>query len=991
LNPDTDGDGLIDGFEDANGDGVHDSLLNETRADRPDTDFDLLDDNEEPAYSTDPNDRDTDNDWLPDGWEVHRFGTNATLYDTDGEGLNDGLEVARYGTNALLPDTDSDGLTDWVEIMVYRTNPFLADTDGEGLEDYEEIHTYGTNPKNPDTDYDGVSDYDEVIAGTNPLNAPPFARFGLDRQVYRNEDVQLDGTQSFDVDGTVESYFWNFVGPISLTITNPWDPMIRFSQLGEYNVTLTVTDDDGESGTSMVTFTVVNQPPIADAGLDQSVFSGFSVDFQATPESSDPDGSIVTYVWDFMDGTFGFGPSTTHVFGLPGTYYVTLTVVDNDGGRDTDTVVITAEEPRPPDLVIPSEDIDFVTDGTDVILSLTIHNDGDLDADSLSFELSDDATGWTALWSEASGIPAGSSLDFDIVLPPEPIGSHNIRIEVDQDQVVDESDEGNNVVYISVPDADEDSLSDLGESIIGTNPNDSDSDGDGLKDGPHSIWSTSDWVTEQDAFVDTDGDGLINALDDDSDNDGYTDGIDIDPLHDLLVKLQINQLDIRDNIDFDIVWKPYTVRVPYVTCTWKSSYGIPYLSCSTRYTSVTVYYPETVLDKLAEPYFRVRMSDQWDSDNWMHSEVPVAEDVQGYSSSTPPLFVANVPDDQPIVGAEVEAWDVDVALNDQLDIGGVDAFTDYSYTAVFNLEQAVQSQPGVYTKTIIDSGSYDGSSWWDDDDATIEYTMYMDYELSYQEQMTLAEKFSPQFYFDLLEVYRPREILAFLENAVLKNSTGGDVTFDPLTDDLADFAGSGHYLDLDNTYYTQDSTGHDLKIYAHVFTAYKDYVVIQYFFLYLYNDWVNNHEGDWEMIQLILPPIGSNDADDLVPLAAGYSWHNHIKKSLWTVGPLLKDSTNHPVVFVEEGSHGSQFSPLGISAKADMTQYSIELLNNQGWLKFDGPWGIPGGTGSSGSPGPVFRSGWILDVPHLMATYDGYSGYMWTDPIFWFRYVTMLI
>ncbi|MHA2079228.1 MAG: PKD domain-containing protein, partial [Candidatus Thorarchaeota archaeon] len=357
LNPDTDGDGLIDGFEDANGDGVHDSLLNETRADRPDTDYDRLDDNEEPTYSTDPNDRDSDNDWLPDGWEVLTFGTNATLFDTDGEGLHDGLELFRFRTNPLLPDTDFDGLTDWEEVRVYRTNPRSNDTDHDGLYDNEEISTYGTDPKNPDTDRDGVSDYDEVMAGTNPLNAPPFARFGLDRQVYRNEDVQLDGTQSFDVDGTVESYFWNFVGPISLTITNPWDPMIRFSQLGEYNVTLTVTDDDGESGTSTVTFTVVNQPPIADAGLDQSVFSGFSVDFQATPGSSDPDGSIVTYVWDFMDGTFGFGPSTTHVFGLPGTYYVTLTVVDNDGGRDTDTVVITAEEPRPPDLVIPSEDI----------------------------------------------------------------------------------------------------------------------------------------------------------------------------------------------------------------------------------------------------------------------------------------------------------------------------------------------------------------------------------------------------------------------------------------------------------------------------------------------------------------------------------------------------------------------------------------------------------------------------------------------------------
>ncbi|MHA2202007.1 MAG: hypothetical protein ACXABN_19240, partial [Candidatus Thorarchaeota archaeon] len=194
------------------------------------------------------------------------------------------------------------------------------------------------------------------------------------------------------------------------------------------------------------------------------------------------------------------------------------------------------------------------------------------------------------------------------------------------------------------------------------------------------------------------------------------------------------------------------------------------------------------------------MSDQWGSENWMHSEVPVAEDVQGYSSSTPPLFVANVPDDKPIVKATVEAWDVDVAFNDQLDIGGT--LARYSHTEVFNLDEAVQSQPGVYTKTIIDSGSYDGSSWWDDDDATIEYTMYMDYELSYQEQMTLAEKFSPQLYFDLLEVYRPRDIRDFLEHADLKNSSGGLVNSTPTPGILEEYAGTGHYLDLDNAYHT---------------------------------------------------------------------------------------------------------------------------------------------------------------------------------------------
>ncbi|MHA2193808.1 MAG: PKD domain-containing protein, partial [Candidatus Thorarchaeota archaeon] len=818
LNPDSDGDSILDGTEDSNGNGVHEPLLNETRADRRDTDFDALKDNDEPSYSTDPNNRDTDKDWIIDGFEVLIYGTNPTLNDTDGEGLLDGQEVVRYKTNPLLQDTDSDGLTDWEEVVIYRTNPLSNDTDQEGLEDYEEIHTYGTDPNHPDTDRDGATDYEEVLIGSNPLNAPPIAYFGLDRKVYRDVDIQLDGSESYDVDGTVEDYFWIFEGPISLTLGDPWEPMIRFYQLGEWDVTLRVTDDDGETGESTLTFTVVNQPPTADAGPDQSVFSGFNVDFQATPGSSDPDGSIVSYEWNFMDGTTGSGQSTSHVFDAAGTYYVTLTVTDNDGGRDTDTVIITAETPRPPDLVIPTETISFVTDGEDVILSFTIHNDGDLDANTASFEVSD-----------------------------EPIGSHSLRIEVDYNHAVEESDEGNNVVYITVPDADEDSLSDVREGIIGTNPSSSDSDGDGRKDGPRSIWSPSDWLTELDSLVDTDGDGLINALDIDSDNDGYSDGVDIDPLHDLLVKVKINQLDIEDPIDFDIVMKSRTVRVPYLSCSWSG--------CRIRYRSFTIYYPAPVFDRRAEPYFRVKIADQWQSQNWMHSEVPVDDDVQYYRSSDPPLFVANVPDDKDIVGVRVEAWDQDLVFNDKLDIGMGSA--RYSYSEVFDLDTAVQYQPGGYTNTITHSGSSDGSASADDDDARIVYTISLDYELSYQEQMTLAEKFFPQLYFDVLEVYRPRDISDFLEHADLRNSADVLVDSTPTPDELADYAGTGHYLDLDNAYHSQDSSTHGLKIYSHVFTTYKDYIVVQYWFFYLYNDWVNNHEGDWEMIQLILPPKGS--------------------------------------------------------------------------------------------------------------------------------------
>ena len=56
--------------------------------------------------------------------------------------------------------------------------------------------------------------------------------------------------------------------------------------------------------------------------------SGASIQVDGTG-SSDPDGAISRFSWDFGDGTTAEGPTATHTFGAPGTYEVTLTVADN--------------------------------------------------------------------------------------------------------------------------------------------------------------------------------------------------------------------------------------------------------------------------------------------------------------------------------------------------------------------------------------------------------------------------------------------------------------------------------------------------------------------------------------------------------------------------------------------------------------------------------------------------------------------------------------
>jgi chitodextrinase len=72
---------------------------------------------------------------------------------------------------------------------------------------------------------------------------------------------------------------------------------------------------------------VANTPPTA--RIQQS-FDGRTVAADGS-NSSDPDGSIVTYLWEFGDGATAHGPTATHTYTEPGTYLVTLAVQDDQG------------------------------------------------------------------------------------------------------------------------------------------------------------------------------------------------------------------------------------------------------------------------------------------------------------------------------------------------------------------------------------------------------------------------------------------------------------------------------------------------------------------------------------------------------------------------------------------------------------------------------------------------------------------------------------
>ena len=208
------------------------------------------------------------------------------------------------------------------------------------------------------TDNAGAQASDTALVTVhNPPNQPPVANAGQDITATRGKSVTLSGAASFDPDGSISSYRWNFCDGSSATGANVTK---TFSNSGTCTASLTVTDNSGARATDTVIVTVVqNQAPVAVAGPDLVVTKGKTVNFSGAA-SYDPDGSIAYYSWNFGDGTTKSGLSVTKSYATAGTYTVTLTVTDSYGAKSTDTAQVTVTAPPPP-VYIPADQAQLFT------------------------------------------------------------------------------------------------------------------------------------------------------------------------------------------------------------------------------------------------------------------------------------------------------------------------------------------------------------------------------------------------------------------------------------------------------------------------------------------------------------------------------------------------------------------------------------------------------------------------------------------------------
>jgi len=307
--------------------------------------------------------------------------------------FNIGLRVL---DNAVLNDLDGDGVQDpeerlddfdFTTVTVLANNPPVADANGPyTVNEGSSIILDGSGSSDPDGnpityawDLDNDGQFDDAT-GSNPTfdastlddgtytiglkvsdsllddtitttvtvnNVAPSVDAGSDQTVNEGDTVNFSG--SFIDPGAVDSHTleWDF-GDGSPPVSGSLTPSHAYVDDGTYTVTLTVTDDDGGVGADTLTVMVNNVPPAVDAGPDQTVNEGNTVNFSGSftdPGAADSH----TIEWDFGDGSPPVSGSLTpsHAYVDDGTYTVTLTVTDDDGGVGADTLTVMVNDLGP--------------------------------------------------------------------------------------------------------------------------------------------------------------------------------------------------------------------------------------------------------------------------------------------------------------------------------------------------------------------------------------------------------------------------------------------------------------------------------------------------------------------------------------------------------------------------------------------------------------------------------------------------------------------
>ncbi|HDL85731.1 MAG TPA: PKD domain-containing protein [Candidatus Acetothermia bacterium] len=175
-------------------------------------------------------------------------------------------------------------------------------------------------------------------ARNSATNTDPIADAGPDQTALIGDTVQLDGSASFDPDGDSLSYDWSFASKppgsaAALSNQTVAAPTFVVDTVGDYVLQLVVEDGYEGSDNDRMTVTA-HDPPTAHFTYSPGQPTTWDT-IQFADQSSDSDGTIVEWSWDFGDGKTANDKNPIHRYRVPGTHSVTLAVTDNDGLRNS--------------------------------------------------------------------------------------------------------------------------------------------------------------------------------------------------------------------------------------------------------------------------------------------------------------------------------------------------------------------------------------------------------------------------------------------------------------------------------------------------------------------------------------------------------------------------------------------------------------------------------------------------------------------------------
>jgi len=276
------------------------------------------------------------------------------------------------------------------------------------------------------------------------------------------------------------------------------------------------------------------------------------------------------------------------------------------------------------------------------------------------------------------------------------------------------------------------------------------------------------------------------------------------------------------------------------------------------------------------------------------------------------------------------------------------------------------------------------------------------------------ERYAPVLYLHPNEDYYTDSIESVLNESDLRLWDGGNETkilSTPTRNQLSSYNTNYHYLDMWNAtpapfglFFLAEHpdpdrfTGYPYTVYGRqVEKTYQgdDYIVLQYWFFYPYNYWLNCHEGDMERIQIIC------DKATETPQRVTFGQHHGGESVVWDTANISLVAETHPKVFVAVGSHSSWSNdgPHKVSLFTDYTSdagtalfpadvssseitgvnttypYTLDDISSEpSWVNWLGKWGqyVPGILGGYGACGP--------DSPANIRI-NGIN--VWNDPMAW--------